>query len=202
MVVSAGPPCQCETLSLHPHGAGKGWLLGTDWPTEFQHWPEGGTHQRELSLPDSFNPTSINVFLHHCLPEGWGLLCQHCAAQKQRSFPGQGTNRAEQDEAVHSHSFKWHRENDLPKVTVVMLDLLFFCGAGCGTIQGRRGCSHSFHMSLSLALATLVPGCTTHWCQVRGLMVPQFPLPCFCHNRPRVGKANPAFLGRGAGSED
>lgn len=106
VVVSAGPPCQCETLSLHPGGAGKGWLLGTDCSTEFQHCPEGGIHQRELSLPDSFDPTSINVFLHHCLPEGWGVLCQHCAAQRQPSFPGQGTNRAGQDEAVHSHSFK------------------------------------------------------------------------------------------------
>lgn len=130
------------------------------------------------------------------MPGGWGLLlCRHCAAQKQPCLPDQGTNKARQDEAESSLSFQEHGGIDLPEETLVVLDLLPVPGAGRGTVWRGQGCSHSSHMSLPLAPAALVPGCTARQCWARGSTAPQFPPPCSCHNSPRAGKANLPFWG-------
>lgn len=81
-----------------------------------------------------------------------------------------------------------------------MLDLLPFPGAGCRTLRRGRGSSYSSHVSLPLTPATLVPGCTTCQCWVRDAMVPQFPSPCSCRNRPgktEQGKQILPFWGEG-----
>lgn len=82
-VVSAGAPRKCETHG----GAGKGLVLGTGWSTGLQRWPEGGTHQRERSLPDLFNPTSI-ITMSFCTTACLGAGVFSCAGTVQpRSSP-------------------------------------------------------------------------------------------------------------------
>lgn len=168
-----------------------------------QHWPEGGTCWRELSLPNPFNPTSI-ITMSFCITACLGAGVSRASTVQLRGSPvlqvrvptGQGRMRQ------YPASLSWSIEGMICSRRLEVLDLLPFPAARCKTVWRGRGYSHSSHVLLPLAPATLVPGCTARRCWARGSMAPQFPPPCSSRNSPRAEKANPALLGRGPSSED
>lgn len=83
---------------------GKAWFLRTGWSTGLKYWPEGGISQREVSLPNLFNPTSI-IMMSFCITTcmGAGVSCARTVQPKGSHMP-QARVPTGQDRTMHYSS--------------------------------------------------------------------------------------------------